>query len=165
MRPIDADALINEIKKDAEKAIEQDDKIGSFWLGYFIGSVINQPTIQPVATDTNVGDKISRHAAIDALKEHKVLFCDNTPDSFSKLSYGEKCRVDEIDSAIAILINLPPAQPERKKGYWKHINEEEERAKHNGQLLGWMPWYCSECGCGVGKHQTPFCPNCGADMR
>ena len=68
MRLIDADALISEIKKDAEKAIEQDDKIGSFWLGYFAGSVINQPTIQPVATDTNVGDKISRQAAIDAAK-------------------------------------------------------------------------------------------------
>ena len=60
---------------------------------------------------------------------------------------------------------LESVQPERKKGYWKHINEEEERAKHNGQLLGWMPWYCSECGVGVGKHQTTFCPNCGADMR
>ena len=35
----------------------------------------------------------------------------------------------------------------------------------DGTLKGWMPWYCSECGCGVGKHQTTFCPNCGADMR
>jgi len=47
MRPIDADALISEIKKDTKKAIEQDDRVGSFWLGYAAGLVIKQPTIQP----------------------------------------------------------------------------------------------------------------------
>ena len=47
MRPIDADALIDEIKKDTEKAIEQDDRVGSFWLGYIAGLVIKQPSIQP----------------------------------------------------------------------------------------------------------------------
>lgn len=57
-------------------------------------------------------DLISRQAAIDALKEHRALYCDNTPDTFSKLSYAEKSRVDELDTAIAILVNLPSAQPE-----------------------------------------------------
>ena len=57
-------------------------------------------------------DLISRQAAIEALKEHRALFCDNTPDTFSKLSYAEKSRVDELDMAIATLINLPSAQPE-----------------------------------------------------
>ena len=57
-------------------------------------------------------DLISRQAAIDALKEHRALYCDNTPDTFSKLSYAEKSRVDELDMAIATLINLPSAQPE-----------------------------------------------------
>ena len=47
MRPIDADALISEIKKDTEKAIEQDDIVGSFWLGYLAGLVIKQPPAQP----------------------------------------------------------------------------------------------------------------------
>lgn len=47
MRIIDVDALINEIKKETEKAIEQDDGVGAFWLGYFAGLVIEQPTIQP----------------------------------------------------------------------------------------------------------------------
>ena len=60
----------------------------------------------------NSSDLISRQAAIDALKEHRALFCDNTPNSFSKLPYGEKCRVDELDNAIATLVNLPSAQPE-----------------------------------------------------
>ena len=46
MRPIDADALMDNIKLDAKIAIEQDDKVGSFWLGYIAGLVIKQPTIQ-----------------------------------------------------------------------------------------------------------------------
>ncbi len=46
-RLIDADVLIDEIKKDTEKVIKQDDKVGSFWLGYIAGLVIKQPTIQP----------------------------------------------------------------------------------------------------------------------
>lgn len=47
MRLIDADVLLNEIKEDTKTVIEQDDKIGSFWLGYIAGLVIKQPTIQP----------------------------------------------------------------------------------------------------------------------
>ena len=57
-------------------------------------------------------DLISRQQAIDAMKEHRALYCDNTPDTFSKLSYAEKSRVDELDTAIATLVNLPPAQPQ-----------------------------------------------------
>lgn len=59
----------------------------------------------------NMLDVISRRVAIDALKEHRALYCDNTPNSFSKLSYAEKSRVDELDTAIATLVNLPSAQP------------------------------------------------------
>ena len=57
-------------------------------------------------------DTISRQAAIDALKEHRALYCDNTPETFSKLSHVEKSRVDELDTAIATLVNLPTIQPE-----------------------------------------------------
>ena len=65
-------------------------------------------------TETHARDCISRQAAIDALKEHRALFCDNTPDTFAKLPYGEKCRVDELDMAISTLINLPSAQPKER---------------------------------------------------
>lgn len=44
---IDADVLIDEIKKDTQKVIKQDDRVGSFWLGYIAGLVIKQPSIQP----------------------------------------------------------------------------------------------------------------------
>ena len=98
-------------------------------------------------------DAISRQEAIDAI--HNLYAIHGSEGSW----------IDQRDAFNAVN-NLPPAQRQSgRRGYWKHINEEEERAKHNGQLLGWMPWYCSECGSGVGKHQTPFCPNCGADMR
>jgi len=59
-------------------------------------------------------DCVSRQAAIDAIKEHRALYCDNTPDTFSKLSYAEKSRVDELDTAISTLVNLPPAQPDAR---------------------------------------------------
>ena len=62
-----------------------------------------------------MSDLISRQAAIEALQEHRNLFCDNTPETFSKLSYAEKSRVDELDMAIATLINLPSAQPDSKE--------------------------------------------------
>ena len=84
-----------------------------------------------------MSDIISRKAAIEALKEHRNLFCDNTPETFSVLPYGDKCRVDELDMAIATLINLPPAQPdcadlfpdvseEYKKGYRDGLRDKPE---------------------------------------
>lgn len=57
-----------------------------------------------------MNDVISRLDAINAFKKHRSIFCDNTPKSFMALSYDEKCRVDEIDSAIALLVNQPSAQ-------------------------------------------------------
>ena len=92
-------------------------------------------------------DTISRQAAIDALKEHRKLFCDNTPKTFRRLPYHEKCRVDEIDTAIATLVNLPSAQPEiiRCKDC-KYRDENWRRVS-----VRWLPcmdvrtgsnWYC-----------------------
>ena len=74
-----------------------------------------QPETHDKRMETHSCDLIDRQAAIDALKEHRALFCDNTPDTFSKLSYAEKSRVDELDMAIATLINLPSAQPDSKE--------------------------------------------------
>lgn len=77
---------------------------------------------------------IKRQAAIDALKEHRAMYCDNTPDTFSKLSYAEKSRVDELDTAIATLVNLPPAQP-----HW--IPCSERLPNCNGCYLVWRPHF------------------------
>ena len=56
-------------------------------------------------------DLIERRAAIDELMECRKIYCDNTPESFSLLGHSDKSRVDEIDNAIAILVNMPSAQP------------------------------------------------------
>ena len=83
-------------------------------------------------------DLISRKAAIDELEEHRALFCDHTPETFRCLSYGDKCRVDEIDMAIATLMNLPSAQPELSKNYPK-------LDKENGDLQPTCNQLATDC--------------------
>jgi len=103
-------------------------------------------------------DLISRQAAIDKLKEHRALYCDNTPDTFSILFYAEKIRVDELDTAIATLVNLPSAQPE--------IEPKTGR---------WIPYRCDMYECSVCQRihtsmdvegcDAEYCPHCGAKME
>ena len=81
-----------------------------------------------------MSELISKQTAIDALKEHRALYCDNTPDTFSKLSYTEKSRVDELDTAIATLVNLPSAQP-----HW--IPCGDRLPKKDGLYLCWYEYY------------------------
>ena len=71
---------------------------------------------------------------------------------------------DDYRGIMEYIDEVPSALPERKTGEWLHVDINFE-SESDGTLKGWMPWYCSECGYGVGKHQTTFCPNCGADMR
>ena len=100
-----------------------------------------------------MNDLIDRKKVIQKLREHRRIFC---PDNyhiygFSILSKDEKARVDEIDNCIATIINLPSAEPERKKGRLK---------------LGFFTCQCSECGALFRELEyTNFCSNCGADMR
>lgn len=99
-------------------------------------------------------DTISRQAAIDALKEHRALYCDNTPDAFSKLSYAEKSRVDELDTAIATLVNLPSAE---RRGRWiMHIDDlfPAESTMECDQCHEEQPLECDD----------KYCPNCGSRM-
>ena len=103
-------------------------------------------------------DTISRQAAIDALKEHRSLYCDNTPETFSKLSHVEKSRVDELDTAIATLVNLPTIQPEPKEGKWEQVSAQRYFASAS------YIYRCSVCG-ENNLRNTKYCPNCGADMR
>lgn len=101
-----------------------------------------------------MNDTISRQAAIDALNEHRGLYCDTTPDAFSKLSYPEKCRVDELDTAIATLVNLPPAdavEVVRCKDC-KHRDPEDHKCD-SGELerAGCIFKVCDEYFCAYGE--------------
>ena len=137
-----------------------------------------------------MSDYISRQAAIDALKEHRALFCDNTPDTFSKLSYAEKSRVDELDMAIATLINLPSAQQDCTEceeydterhycpRYCDVIRETVEEVQPERKTGRWIPqkdkwsdyvttvdgYVCSECN-NFDCMEENYCPNCGARME
>lgn len=68
------------------------------------------------------------------------------------------CELND-EGKTAFRIAITAIEQKQKTGHWKHVEPEPEI------ILGWMPWYCSECGVGVGKHQTAFCPNCGTNMR
>lgn len=73
--------------------------------------------------ETNVGDMISRKAAIDAVYKCTDIFVNNLP-----------VMVDKAD-AYKALTELPSAQPEREKGKWTY-----------GENDGQDGWFCSECG-------------------
>ena len=97
-------------------------------------------------------DLIRRQDAIDRVSkafDRETLFN----------SFVRKVTIDALKAT--------PSAPVREvvRGKWIHINDGEDEPIDEREMRGWMPWYCSVCGVGVGKHQTTFCPNCGADMR
>lgn len=138
-------------------------------------AINNLPTIQTVATDTNVGDTISRKAAIDALDFEIVrmtAYCDGKNEGNPLAQYNKG-----LEDGKKAIEALPSAQPERKTGTW--IYDE------NGMDWNLGAWVCSECHCRNDNIPTVikfgneykriadprswqgsrFCPNCGADMR
>ena len=90
--------------------------------------------------DTNVGDMISRQAAIEALRAMQTY----------KLFAGDDMLLIDQAGAQTELMMLPPAQPELKRGKWIRN--------------GWAVT-CSECGYDMPYTVRRFCPNYGADMR
>ena len=50
---------------------------------------------------------IDRDELVRILNKRREFYCDNTPDSFSKLSYPDKCRVDMLDTCISDTFNIP----------------------------------------------------------
>lgn len=143
MRPIDADVLKQHI-----------DKLPALQDGNFAGNhsalkaLINmQPTIQPVATDTNVGATISRQAAIDAVH--------NSYDNILDFTSTGKTVADSIEDIIS---ELPSAQPEPKEGHWIE----------GGIYRDVIECNCSECGQLMTTAATVrmnYCPRCGARMK
>lgn len=90
-------------------------------------------------------DSISRQAAIDAL-------CDNC-DHVEAVCPHYPCK-----QYIAIE-NLPPAQPERKKGKWIVYKAPDQY--HCGLVK--CPFCYEEMIAESDEYN--FCPRCGADMR
>ena len=123
-------------------------------------------------------DLISRQAAIDEVREHRALHCDNTPEGFSKLPYEEKCMADEIDAMWATLVNLLTAEPNDEAayeaGYTKaqmELKDAYKPRKGKWKRVAFVTpkgyrdtWCCDQCGDSVGTIRRNYCPNCGAKM-
>lgn len=144
-----------------------------------VSTVSTMPTIQPVATDTNVGNTISKF--IDGLEE---IFADlrerHVDDSVCGLceydgaymgQSGDLCNecpgFDRDDCfklsdetrkkwTEEIINALPTIQPERQKGEWIDYTED-----------GYVecPFCHSATNCDGNKDELHFCFSCGADMR
>ena len=112
-----------------------------------------------------MSDLIDRQAAIDALWKALYEYEDKTEKQFQES--------DELDISDWLLhriyvqnmsdidrqtiLNLPPAQPEPKRGRW--IYKTDLITAPTGY------WECSECKEGRLLYEENFCPHCGAVMR
>ena len=139
MRLIDADELLTAFPVDDELTLTK---------SCVRMTIQHMPTIepQPDVPDTNVGDTISRKAAIDAI--NRICPVDTEYDC---------TLLDRVDVRY-VLSDLPSAQPERIRGRW------EMKPDPYG-FFDEIP-VCSECGCTTEMRKVyKFCPFCGADMR
>ena len=85
------------------------------------------------------GDTISRQAAIDAL--------------YRECRYGAVIDHCGLETAMDIISELPPAQPERIRGHW--VNGHCDKCNEHAPFWAMASTY----------YESNFCPNCGADMR
>jgi len=105
---------------------------------------------QEGTTKDATSDTISRQAVIDELRKFKP-----------EIIPYEKARIyveETVKTMYDRIVELPSAQPERKKGRWLPDNRP-----------GGGFWVCSECKfpseAFAANVLYKFCPNCGADMR
>ncbi len=63
---------------------------------------------------------IDRDELVRVFKSRRAFYCDEKPESFRKLDYSDKCRVDMLDSCIADVFNMPK---------YKSLSEELEDIK------------------------------------
>ena len=111
-------------------------------------------------------DLISRQAAIDVLWKALYEYEDKTEKQFlesEELDVGEWIvhrifvqNMNDIDRQT--ILNLPSAQPERKKAEWNYYYRKTTKDT----------FVCNGCGaCFVviqGADKMNYCPNCGAKM-
>ena len=121
---------------------------------------------------------IDRDELVRVFKSRRAFYCDEKPESFRKLDYSDKCRVDMLDSCIADVFNMPKyeafynknssseALENQKTGHWIELNVNKD-GTHN--------IYCSNCNkCQKFKGHAnsynartklKYCFNCGAKME
>lgn len=102
--------------------------------------------------DTNVGDTISRQAAIDALLRNQEVYSNNFGNDPI-----DKYTVAIIDNDAQTIAQLPSAQ---RNGKWIYT---KKRLVMGGYVDASE---CSICHKRIMPHLKPnYCPNCGAEMK
>ena len=99
-----------------------------------------------------MSDLISRQMALDAIANVDMQVYEGIA------AVGRRIYLTQ-EEMIAVIENIPSAEPERKTGKWEDS--------------GWKIIYkCSECGnyldfsgLNAGRGDANFCPNCGARME
>ncbi len=142
MRQIDADALIADVKR-LDGIPWGDDRGNKVAFLMSAEEMIRLIEHAPTTGREDVGDNISRQAAIDALCKR----CDLVHD----VPCTEEC------NDIKILRKLPSTD---RRGEWL-------KNKHWSSERWEVDYKCSECGyiTVFTPKYVPFCPQCGADMR
>lgn len=173
---------------DRYAAIDAVSEVCGEWRGIFVRceeKLLALPSTQPDVPDTNVGDMISRQAAIDIERRATV---DTNPEHFEShqkfVQFMDNAEISSFGrwqwsngfntalTAVGIdLKRLPSAQPkhlrestkmmERKTGRW-------ERHYSRPGVYADLAWHCSECGAAFDDswaHKWHYCPDCGAEME
>lgn len=116
-------------------------------VGIIIDTKTEEVSNNSPKVDSNSGDLISRQDAING----KISV---------QRANGVEIYSDDV-VPVKYLKNLPPVQPERKKGKWIYKEDLKQ-------------YFCSECGYPSLTHDDVyiysmdlpnFCEECGADMR
>ena len=69
---------------------------------------------------------IDRDELVRVFNRRRAFYCDEKPESFRKLDYSDKCRVDMLDSCISDAFNMPTYEAFCNK---KSLSEELEKIK------------------------------------
>ncbi len=71
--------------------------------------------------------------------------------------YTDSGYAQDIDTILAIVDEEPTADVAPvMHGRWNYQKPDD--------AYTYKPWKCSNCGLQGGKHQTAYCPHCGAKM-
>lgn len=108
---------------------------------------------------------ISKQEAIDAAQEIIDTYEPRTPESSSNdmltsgrdtaMKYEHGLIADGAEKVQKAIENLPPADPERKKGKWVRLEYDKTYAKCSGCGSNWEWALIVNCN-------MNFCPNCGS---
>lgn len=143
----------------AEKALDEYEYKGKTlreWVEIIAASELgtNLAEVGTDATDINVGELISRQAAIDAIGE-------KSDEIYKTKQKGATYPHDDFFQGMAyaedVVKQLPSAEPKRIRGQW--ITDKQ----------GFVTWsaICNKCGARTQMFDGyyNFCPNCGAKME